>query len=69
MLAGRRWERGHVMKVEHMEKAIREVINKNSAEIAMKKFDDFRFSEKRGLSSQIVDSGGILSGRYADNCL
>ena len=54
-LAGRRWERGHKLVVEHMEKAIRDIINKNSAEIAMKKFDDFRFSEKRGLSSQIVD--------------
>ena len=59
-LAGRRWERGHVLKVEHMEKAIREIINKNSAEIAMKKFSDFRFSEKRGLSSQIVDMANMV---------
>ena len=27
-LAGRRWERGHILKIEHMEKAIREIINK-----------------------------------------
>ena len=59
-LAGRRWERGHILKIEHMEKAIREIINKNSAEIAMKRFSDFRFSELRGLSSQIVDMANMV---------
>ena len=28
-LSGRKWERGHVLLIEHMEKAIREIINKN----------------------------------------
>ena len=59
-LAGRRWERGHILKIEHMEKAIREIINKNSAEIAMKRFSDFRFSELRGISSQIVDMANMV---------
>ena len=54
-LASRKWERGHVLKIEHMEKAIREIINKNSAESAMKRFSEFRFTEQRGLSSQVVD--------------
>ena len=53
-LANRKWERGHVLKIEHMETAIREIINKNSAEIAMKRFSEYRFSEARGISGQIV---------------
>ena len=59
-LANRKWESGHVLKIEHMEKAIREIINNNSAEIAMKRFSDFRFSEQRGLSSQIVDMANMV---------
>ena len=59
-LANRKWERGHVLKIEHMEKAIREIINKNSAEIAMKRFSEFRFSEQRGISSQLVDMANMV---------
>ena len=48
------------MKIEHMEKAIREIINKNSAEIAMKRFSEYRFSEARGISGQIVDMANMV---------
>ena len=46
-LSQKKWERGHEVKIEHMEKAIREIINKNSAEIAMKNSTntDFRRRE------------------------
>ena len=51
-VSGRKWERGHALNIDHMEEAIREVINKNSGEIAIKKFGEFRFSESIGISKQ-----------------
>ena len=59
-LVNRKWERGHVLKIEHMETAIREIINKNSAEIAMKRFSEYRFSEARGISSQVIDMANMV---------
>ena len=44
-ISGRKWERGHEMNIDHMESAIKKIINKNSAENAIKKFSEFRFSE------------------------
>ena len=65
-LAKHKWERGHEVNIENMEKAIREIINKNSAELAMKKFDEYRFSEKIGLSSQLVDVANMVEEFYQD---
>ena len=59
-LSGKKWERGHKLIIEHMEKAIKEIINKNSAENAMKKFSEFRFLETRGISSQVVDMANMV---------
>ena len=52
-VSGRKWERGHELNIDHMEAAIREVINKNSGEIAIKKFGEFRFLETVGISKQV----------------
>ena len=65
-LSKHRWERGHEIHIDIMEKAIRDIINKNSAEIAMKRFDDFRFSEKRGLSSQLVDASNMVEEFFGE---
>ena len=35
-LSGRKWERGHELLIEHMETAIREIINKNSAKTPLR---------------------------------
>ena len=59
-LSGRKWEKGHELLIEHMEKAIREIINKNWAENAIKKFSEFRFSEARGISSQVINMTNML---------
>ena len=59
-LSGRKWERGHELLIEHMEKAIREVINKSSAENAIKKFSEFRFSKTRGISNQVIDMANMV---------
>ena len=59
-LSGKKWERGHKLLIEHMEKAIREIINKNSAENAMKRFSEFRFLDMRGISSQVVDMANMV---------
>ena len=40
-LSGRTWGRGHVLEIDHMETAIREVISKNSGENAIKAFSKF----------------------------
>ena len=45
-LSGRKWERGHVLDIDHMETSIREVIRKNSGEDAIKAFSKFRFSKQ-----------------------
>ena len=42
-LSGRIWGRGHELDIDHMETAIKEVINKNSGENAIKAFSKFRF--------------------------
>ena len=52
-VSGRKRERGHALNIAHMEEAIREVKNKNSGEIAIKNFGEFRFSESIGISKQV----------------
>ena len=53
-LSGRKWERGHVLDIDHMEASIREVISKNSGEDAIKAFSKLRFSEMIGISKHVV---------------
>ena len=50
---GKKWERGHELDIDHMELAIKEIINKNSGENAIKKFSEFRFSDIMGISKQV----------------
>ena len=59
-LSSRKWERGHEMIIEHMEVAIKEVLIKNSAENAIKKFSEFRFSEAKGMSKQVIDMANMV---------
>ena len=37
-VSGKKWQRAHALNIDHMMEGIREVINKNSGEIALKKF-------------------------------
>ena len=48
------------MIIEHMEVAIKEVLIKNSAENAIKKFSEFRFSEAKGISKQVIDMANMV---------
>ena len=59
-LSGRNWERGHVLDIDQMETAIREVISNNSGEDAIKAFSKFRFSEAIGISKQVVKMAEML---------
>ena len=54
-VSGKNIQRAHALNMDHMVEAIREVINKNSGEHALKKFGDFRFSELVGISKQVSE--------------
>ena len=59
-LSGRIWGRSHELDIDNMEAAIKEVINKNSGENAIKAFSKFRFSETEGLSNQVLEMAEMV---------
>jgi len=60
-LSGKRWGRNQVMKISHIETAIREVICQNSGENAIRAFSKFKLSETESLSKQISELGEMVT--------
>ena len=60
-LSGKKWGRNQVMKISHIETAIREVICQNSGENAIIAFSKFRLSETESLSKQMLELGEMVN--------